>query len=1626
MAGSPSDAVGGQAVHVEEHHDTAYEALYFLFLSLTIGAAARGAVRNSRLPYTVALLFVGLAIGFLYSYADLGVLSNSLDIWVAIGPHTMLSVFLPALVFESAFSLEWHTFRKCAAQVLWLAGPGVLLGTFLMGALLKATLPYGWGWGSSLMLGSILSATDPVAVVALLKEVGASKRLGHIIEGESLVNDGTAIVVFSLLNEIAKGEQKTALEIFTFFVWVPIGAVLVGVSIAAGCHAWLGLGAVAGDHIVQISVTLFACYLCFLVAEFEASASGVLACVVLGVSIGAFGRGFFTGETEHSLHHFWEMLTFVANTVLFILTGVIIAKTTTEAATDRTLTAGDAGYGLLVYLECLFARAVVIAVLYPILRKCGYGLTPYDATVCWWGGLRGAVGLALALVVSEGEGSYSDDKVGPVTLLCTSIVVVGTLAVNGTTTGQLLQWLGLTRPEVSVQVAVSKARKHIRDQCLAIYHEHLTKFDDVMGTADFRAVAELVPFLQEEKNEDEEAAANAAAAAKAEKEGKPEPRKSSGTILDGIGKMVGSLAGPKRKSLEARQKKANAGVTPPGTPPESIAVVQPGGGMGMKRTKPKMTIGEDDDEEDTFIDLSSHLQQAFGGGLKKKNTGLMTPASSIANLQAYVEQAEKDEEAAKAVEDGLACARVPVKNAAGQFSPSAPDLAAAVTIAIKRDFEDAVAVWQRDVRGRFLAHLKVLYWEALEQGRGTKEIVEMLVECTDVALDNLDKPLGDWKALKDRMLNKAQRSSSIWKRTYRRLHSKVRKSIKWVRNNLLHSGAVGSGGFRRRALVAVALYHDAHTEARHAIFGVEQEGGIRDSNNLAALSTHAALRSQDSDVKDIMLEMDSDDFSDPASAAADRVRAESDADQNSAKAYLRAARTNEPELAAAVKSEETARRLLAVAERSAKGYVQSGLLTAVEAAELLSGISRAQRRLRLDPPEPVNRDPKDLMRMSPLLDPTHPAQVPITLARRMAANADNWVEVRYPGDAINSDKAVPGSLMLFARGVIDLTWARPIGDGGGGGGSVPLRIGASSTSYGWALGAADLLAPGAARFEMRAVSTVTAFYIPPEVVQAIFASSPGTAAAMWRAAFGLLSATLLRGDLLSVPPGVLKRAVTKARVTSYKAGDSIGPYNSRYNPDIYPVEELVVLMKGTLDCPTEGKLIGPCVVVPGSSSMLSGEQRDEFNRLAARVGMTATGDTVLTPEKKLSRDGDTWHHGGQGRRGGRTSQDIDARMRVEELVVVVKIALDPAKEIEKKSAWTAHNRLEQLAKLKVHDPSDSPRGNMRNFATRERPAPDRRSSIQVADIQRDHLKAMLRDGSDASASRRSGHRRVGTLLGEMEKANSTEDLALLDETGSPSAKMAARQGSFPPRGGNAQSNQDTFPPRGFNSNQDTFPPRGFHGNEDTFPPRTGSPPAHLLAQRSGSFREAHAQSEGSDLYASNLFGAGDGGRRGSMDVRPDPKSLAAISAARLAGQAFARGQGAYNTVRAGDSFKCGSGSRGIISQSSFYASNSPERTSSDGRSSGAPSRDNSNRGLRVNLLQRRISNPNAANEYTFPPRGGLASDDTFPPRRTPGSPREMDAGDAEMINIPEEDEVSGARLGGSFDSPRDGNRRDSM
>ncbi|CAN0890973.1 Sodium/hydrogen exchanger 7 [Linum grandiflorum] len=168
------------------------DAVIFFGLCLVLGVASRHVLRGTRVPYTVALLIIGIALGSLeYGTSHkLGKIGDGIRLWASIDPDLLLAVFLPALLFESSFSMELHQIKRCMAQMLLLAGPGVLLSTFFLGSALKLTFPYSWSWKTSLLLGGLLSATDPVAVVALLKELGASKKLSTIIEGESLMNDG--------------------------------------------------------------------------------------------------------------------------------------------------------------------------------------------------------------------------------------------------------------------------------------------------------------------------------------------------------------------------------------------------------------------------------------------------------------------------------------------------------------------------------------------------------------------------------------------------------------------------------------------------------------------------------------------------------------------------------------------------------------------------------------------------------------------------------------------------------------------------------------------------------------------------------------------------------------------------------------------------------------------------------------------------------------------------------------------------------------------------------------------------------------------------------------------------------------------------------------------------------------------------------------------------------------------------------------------------------------------------------------------------------------------------------------------------------------------------------------------
>jgi len=482
--GAPEEAhAGGDAAAHDGHHNNhAYNALLFLFVMLAIGAFCRTVLAGTKVPYTVALMLIGLAIGGVSYACDLGYLSNSIDQWQSIDPHLLLFAFLPGLIFESAFSLEWHTLRKCISQVTLLATVGVVIGQVLIGAFVVLVFPYGWSWQFGLMVGATLCVTDPVAVVALLKELGASKRLSTVIEGESLFNDGTGIVLFTLFVEIAKGTSYTAGEIVLFFLQVPLGGVAVGIAFALGTLFWLSR--VYNDSMVDISLTLTSCYLTFFVAEEVCGCSGILAVVALGAYMGAVGKPYFQvrKETEESLHHFWEMCAYCTNTAIFILAGVIIGRRLCEESAYFQWQ--DAGWLLLLYVYVNVARAITVALLYPVLKRLGYGLDPPNAAVVVWGGLRGAVSLALALVVSlETEFDHKDRAI---VLLHVGGIVILTLCVNGSTTAWILHLVGLDSGSTNMHKVLSDVRQELTDMTMTSYLELF--YDDLLGGASYDVV----------------------------------------------------------------------------------------------------------------------------------------------------------------------------------------------------------------------------------------------------------------------------------------------------------------------------------------------------------------------------------------------------------------------------------------------------------------------------------------------------------------------------------------------------------------------------------------------------------------------------------------------------------------------------------------------------------------------------------------------------------------------------------------------------------------------------------------------------------------------------------------------------------------------------------------------------------------------------------------------------------------------------------------------------------------------------------------------------------------------------------------------------------------------------------
>ncbi|CAL9215004.1 unnamed protein product [Arabidopsis halleri] len=502
---SPEKAIASSS-YSAENDSSPVDAVIFAGSSLVLGTACRHLFNGTRVPYTVVLLVIGIVLGSLEygTNHNLGKLGHGIRIWNGINPDLLLAVFLPALLFESSFSMDVHQIKRCMGQMILLAGPGVLISTFCLGTLIKLTFPYNWDWKTSLLLGGLLGATDPVAVVALLKELGASKKMTTLIDGESLMNDGVSVVVFQLFFKMVMGHSYDWGSIIKFLVQNSFGAVGIGLAFGFASVFWLKF--IFNDTVVQITVTLSASYFAYYTAQEWAGVSGILTVMILGMVFAAFARTAFKGDSHQSLHHFWEMAAYIANTLVFILSGVIIAE---GILSGRAISykGNSWGFLFLLYLYVQLSRCVVVGVLYPLLCRFGYGLDWKESIILTWSGLRGAVSLSLALSVKQSSGnshlssdtgtrdSHLSSDTGTRFLFLTGGIVFLTLVVNGSTTQLLLHLLRMDTLTATKKRILEYTKFEMMKTALKAFAN--LGDDEELGSADWPTVIRHISSLKD-------------------------------------------------------------------------------------------------------------------------------------------------------------------------------------------------------------------------------------------------------------------------------------------------------------------------------------------------------------------------------------------------------------------------------------------------------------------------------------------------------------------------------------------------------------------------------------------------------------------------------------------------------------------------------------------------------------------------------------------------------------------------------------------------------------------------------------------------------------------------------------------------------------------------------------------------------------------------------------------------------------------------------------------------------------------------------------------------------------------------------------------------------------------------
>jgi len=343
-------------------------------LILLIACVVAVLSRRVRLPYSVGLVLAGTGLSWFTASANL-----------ALTPELIYKVLLPPLIFEAALQLDWREFRNELPLTGVLAFPGTVIAAAIVAAGMHVILR--WGWLGAGLFGTLIAATDPVSVIAAFKDMRVTGRLSLLVEAESLLNDGAAAVMFAVLLAAGEGGSLQVMPVVGRLLWMVGGGIAVG---AAGAGALLVLAGRIEDRLVELTLTTVAAYGSFLLAE-RLGMSGVLASLAAGLVVGHVGwRGAISQDGRGQIVLFWEYMAFLSNSIIFILIGAREAQYATQVI---TVTAA-AAIGLV-----LLGRVAAVYPLCAVFAGSRWRVGLWHQHVLVWGGLRGALALALALAV---------------------------------------------------------------------------------------------------------------------------------------------------------------------------------------------------------------------------------------------------------------------------------------------------------------------------------------------------------------------------------------------------------------------------------------------------------------------------------------------------------------------------------------------------------------------------------------------------------------------------------------------------------------------------------------------------------------------------------------------------------------------------------------------------------------------------------------------------------------------------------------------------------------------------------------------------------------------------------------------------------------------------------------------------------------------------------------------------------------------------------------------------------------------------------------------------------------------------------------------------------------------------